>query len=282
MKKLCSFVLVLLLLLPNVTLANGVRGPENPDNNISRAEMATVAVRLLGLEDLKDYYDEKGNFKDVKGWALPYINIASEEKVMTGRSKDIFDPNGKLTYVEVLTVLLRILGYEDGVDFKNYPTEPYNLALEIGLGNVYIKHNHVVTRKEVSDTVDRALELNMKESETSLSEYLTRPDGIPGTGTNVNDVPEVPDTPKKITMTNLIFNSSIVGTFSGELKGSDDFTNYKVDLLSKEGQVYKSTTLGKSPSFKITGFDIGIMSKMSGYMYKVYDAKGNMILSSDL
>lgn len=282
LKKVVSIVLVLLLLLPNLTLANGVIGPENPDKNISRAEMATVAVRLLGLEDLKDDYDKKGNFKDVKGWPLPYINIASEEKVMTGRSKDVFDPNGKLTYVEVLTALLRILGYEDGIDFKNYPTDHYNLALEIGLGNVYIKHKQVITRKEASDTVDRALDLNMKESETSLSQYLIISQGVPGMETNVEDYTIIPDTPKEITMANLNFNSSIVGAFSGELKGSNDFTNYKVELLSKGGQVYKTRTLSKSGNFKITGFDIDIMSKLSGYMYKIYDAKGNMILSADL
>lgn len=274
MKKVCSIVLALLLLLPNLTFANGVIGPENPNKNISRAEMATVAVRLLGLENLKDDYNKKGNFKDVKGWALPFVNIASENGVMMGSKKDIFNPNGQLTYVEVLTVLMRILGYEDGIDFKNYPDDYYNKALEIGLGDLYIKDKQIITRKIASDTIDKALELNMKNSNKKLSNNISN--------SPVVNSPKEDNSPKKITIGNIEFNSSIVGVFSGELKGSNDFTNYKVEILSKGGQVYKTTTLDKSGKFKITGFDVGTMSKLSGYMYKVYDAKGNMILSSDL
>lgn len=274
MKKVCSIVLALLLLLPNLTFANGVIGPENPNKNISRAEMATVAVRLLGLENLKDDYNKKGNFKDVKGWALPFVNIASENGVMMGSKKDTFNPNGQLTYVEVLTVLMRILGYEDGIDFKNYPDDYYNKALEIGLGDLYIKDKQIITRKIASDTIDKALELNMKNSNEKLSNNISN--------SPVVNSPKEDNSPKKITIGNVEFNSSIVGLFSGELKGSNDFTNYKVEILSKGGQVYKTTTLDKSGTFKITGFDVKTMSKLSGYMYKVYDAKGNIILSSDL
>lgn len=274
MKKVCSIVLALLILLPSLTFANGVIGPENPNKNISRAEMATVAVRLLGLEGSKDAYNKKGNFKDVKGWALPFVNIASENGVMMGSKKDTFNPNGQLTYVEVLTVLMRILGYEDGIDFKNYPDDYYNKALEIGLGDLYIKDKQIITRKIASDTIDKALELNMKGSNEKLSNNISN--------APVVNSPKEDNSPKKITIGNIEFNSSIVGLFSGELKGSNDFTNYKVEILSKGGQVYKTTTLDKSGTFKITGFDVGTMSKLSGYMYKVYDAKGSIILSSDL
>lgn len=274
MKKVCSIILVVLLLLPNLAFANGVIGPENPNKNLSRAEMATVSVRLLGLESLKGNYNKKGDFKDVKGWALPYVNIASEMKIMKGSSQNIFNPNGQLTYVEVLTVLMRILGYEDGIDFKKYPTDYYNKALEIGLGDLYIKDKEVITRSIASDTIDKALELNMKNSDLKLKDNLNR---------SKTEVPKTNDTVvENITISNIQFNSSIVGMFSGELKGSSYFTNYKVELLSKGGQVYETTTLGESGSFSILGFDVGVISQLTGYMYKVYDAKGNMILSSDL
>lgn len=274
MKRFCSIILVILLLLPNLTFANGVIGPENPNKNISRAEMATVAVKLLGLEGLKDNYNKKGNFKDVKGWALPFVNIASEKGVMMGSKKDTFNPNGQLTYVEVLTVLMRILGYEDGIDFKNYPDDYYNKAIEIGLGDLYIESNKIITRKTTSDTINKALELNIKGSDKKLSHNISN---LP-----VVNPPKEDNTPNKITISNIQFNSSIVGVFSGELKGSNDFSNYKVEILSKAGQVYKSYTLGTSGKFKITGFDVGTMSKLSGYMYNVYDTNGNIILSSDL
>ena len=274
MKRISSIILVLLLLLPNLTLANGVIGPENPNQNISRAEMATVSVRLLGLEDLKDKNNKESDFKDVKGWALPYINIISKEGIMQGSSQDSFNPNGQLTYVEVLTVLMRILGYEDGIDFKNYPTDHYNKALEIGLGDLYIKDKEVITRSVTSDTIDKALLLNMKNSDLILKDNLKMPGKeVPKKDTTVS---------ANVTISNIKFNHSIVGSFSGELKGSSDFSGYKVEVLSKAGQVYKTTTLGKSGIFSLTGFDVDIVTKLSGYMYKIYDANGNLILSSDL
>lgn len=299
MKKVCSIVLSLLLLLPNLTLANGVIGPENPNKNISRAEMATVSVRLLGLEALMDDYDKKGNFKDVKGWALPYVNLVSVKEVMMGSSKDTFNPNGKLTYVEVLTVLMRILGYEDDIDFKKYPTDYYNKALEIGLADLYIKDKEIITRSIASNTIDRALELNMKHSDLKLKDNLKTPrkvlpkeviteEVVPKEEIPKKEVPNV-EIPKKdtsiaekISISNVRFNHSVVGLFSGQLKGSSDFTGYKVEILSKAGQVYKTTHLEKAGHFSLTGFDVDLVTKLSGYMYKVYDARGNIILSSDL
>ncbi len=247
------------------------------------------------MEGYKDDYDKKGDFKDVKGWALPYVNIVSQEGIMKGSSPDLFNPNGQLTYVEVLTVLMRVLGYEDGIDFKNYPVDYYNKALEIGLGDLYIKDREVITRSIASNTIDRALELNMKNSDIKLKDNLKNSIKVlPKKEEPKKDIPQKEETPKvdkpkteevvkeKITIRNIKFNHSVVGLFSGELKGSDDFTGYKVEISSKVGKVYKTTTLDKSGSFSISGFDVDLVTKLSGYMYKVYDTKGNMILSGEL
>lgn len=236
--------------------------------------MATIATRLLGLEDLKDTYNKKGKFKDVEGWALPYVNIASEKGLMAGTSENTFKPEDDLTYVEVLTVLMRALGYEDGIDFKNYPDDYYNKALEIGLADLYIKDKEVISRSIASKAIDKALELDVKSTNTNLRDKLNKP-------LKKNPVKEL-SPEKEISLENLEFTTSIVGIFSGKLKGLNDFTGYKIELLSKEGQVYKNQILDKSGKFKITGFDIDLFSKLSGYMYKIYDAKGNLILSSDL
>lgn len=267
-------ILALLLILPSFTWANGLIGPENPNKNISRDEMAVVAVRLLGMEGLKDDYNKKGKFKDVDGWALPFVNIASENNIMMGKSKDAFGPKANLSYIEVLTVMMRILGYEDGIDFVNYPLDYYNKAMEIGLGDLYIGDKELISRSVVSETIDRALTLNIKDSNLSLGDKLAR---SPSKAPLVDK-----DLDKNISLDKLVFNKSILGIFSGELKGASDFTNYKLELLSKSGDIYGSETLSKSGDFKITGFDIDLMSKLSGYMYKLYDAKGNIVLSSDL
>lgn len=274
MKKICSVFLILVLLSPNISFANGVIGPENPNKNISRAEMATVSVRLLNLEYLKDNYNKGGNFKDVKGWALPYINIVSEKGIMMGNSKSKFNPNGELTYVEVLTVLMRILGYEDGIDFKKYPEDYYSKALEIGLGDLYIPHDQIITRKVASNTIDKALELTIKNKDIKLSDSLYRPNTV--SSQKKDNIAE------KITIDNIQFNTTIAGAFSGELKGAKDFTNFKVELLSKSGQVYKTTTLGKSGIFSIKNFDIDIIAKLGGYKYRVYDNTGELILEGNL
>lgn len=245
------------------------QGQLNLDKNLSRAELATIAVRLTNLESLVSSSNKTTKFKDVKGWSLAYVNIVSNNNLMSGSGKDTFNPNGKVNYTELLTVLMRILGYEDGIDFKEFPKDYYNKAMEIGLGNLYIPSNEVVTREVVVKTIDKALGLNIKGEDRDLaSTLLTSP-------------PQVVKPKDKPYMDNLSFNTSIIGVFSGRLKGIS-VDGYKVVLLSKAGNTLDSVVVNKEGTFSIEGFDVSTISRLQGYKYEVYSPNGELILNDNL
>lgn len=279
MKKVVILFISLALLLPSLVhgeevasedwiIENGYfgRGGLRLDEKISRAELATVIVRLLDLNPKENY---KSNFKDIEGWAAPYIALVEEREIMAGVSKDKFNPSGNVTYTELVTVFMRTLGYKDGVDFYTYPTDYQNKALEIGLADMYIDGNEKVTRAIVLDTMIKTLNANLKSSEVSLFNTL-------------HSKPKVEKTEEDVEVKNLVFNTVVSGVFKGELAGRDDFTGYKVVLLTKNGAVYEQNTLGKSGKFSIDGFDISLMGKLSGYKYEVYDNEGSLILEDEL
>lgn len=286
MKRLIIFILSLTLLLPNLVLAQGEgisdikevieRGfleKEGLDRKINRAELATVSIRLMGLEKSASSYKGKIYYKDIEkfqgGWAVPYISLAKEHGIMEGVSKDKFNPQYNVSYVEVLTVLMRILGYEDGIDFIDFPQDYYKKALEIGLGDMRISPNEKVTRMTVALTIEKALNSRLRDEDYTLLEKLDK-------------VPQKEIIVEEIKLDNLKFNTSIAGIFSGELKGSSDFTGYRVALLSKKGRLYKEKILGKDGKFVINDFDIGLLPKLDGYKYEIYNSEGKLILSDNL
>lgn len=284
MKKLILIILSLALLLPSFVYGEGVANEDwvvdmgyfgvgglDLDKKINRASLATVTVRLMGLEDDALQYKGKSKFKDVNnfqgGWAIPYVSIANDNGIMSGISKDSFNPGGNLKYIEALTVFMRILGYEDGIDFVTYPDDHYKKALEIGLADMHISQNEEVLRKTVLDTMIKTLNLSMKDQDHTLYDSLMSDKETPLAKTSIGDIK---------------FNTTIAGIFSGVLRGSKDFTGYKVVLLSKNGTIYGNKVLSKDGKFSFEGFDVSVLAKLSGYKYEVYNREGDLVLESQL
>ncbi|WP_425448411.1 S-layer homology domain-containing protein [Dethiothermospora halolimnae] len=98
----------------NLTNQKIIQGDEhgyfNPNKTLTRAEMVTLIVRVLGLDI--DNIPSNGTFTDVpKGhWANPYIEAAHQEGIVNGISKDYFDVDGICTREEMTTLFVRALG----------------------------------------------------------------------------------------------------------------------------------------------------------------------------
>lgn len=289
LKRILLIILSIALLLPSFVYGEGIATREwivdkgyfgvgglNLDKKMNRAGLATVTVRMVGLESVANEYEGKSSFKDVDnfqgGWAIPFIHLAKENGFISGKSKDIFNPGGNISYVELLTVFMRVLGYKDGMDFVKYPDDYYKKALELGIADMYISIEEEVLRETVLSTMVKTLNTNLKGKDYTLFESLN----------NIEPEKDVQETTKYISMTNVKFNTTISGVFSGILNGNDDFTGYKVVLLSQNGTVYGDTILGKSGAFSINGFDIGVLTKLNGYKYEVYSKDGNLILKAKL
>lgn len=269
-KNLISLVLIIILLIPNIVLASpnpsDIMEYKNLNKNITREELATIGVKLSEIEDLVKYHKKKSQFNDVKGWSIPYVNLATQEGIMQGTGKVQFKPKEKVKYIELLTVIMRSMGYKDGVDFQKYPEDYYNKALEIGLADLYIPHNEIITREIAWDTLKRLENISEEETEEN----------------SIDENPTAYEDNTQVDIKNIKFSTSIVGSFSGELTGLKDFSGYKVELLSGNGKLFEKKTLGKSGYFSINGFDVDWIAKLDGYKYRVYDSGGNLVIRGNL
>lgn len=287
------FTLCLVLLLPYASYGEEVvdrdwiiqkeyfgLGGLRLEDNMNRAELATSVVRLIGLEAKAKAYKGKSSFKDVDGfqggWASSYVDISREEGIINGVSDKLFSPGGNVKYIELLTVFMRVLGYRDGIDFISYPQDHYKKALEIGLGNMYVDMNKEVNRQMVLDTMVKTLNMVPNKKDRPLYEILT------STSKDYKEKEKDKDKDIEISIGDIKFNTSIAGLFKGQLKGQNDFTGYKILLLSKSGAIYGSHMVNKAGDFSISGFDIGVLAKYGGYKYELYNGDGKLILQDDL
>lgn len=96
-------------------------GTYRPDNTVTRAEMAKLMVELLGYGDLVT--GSKSNFTDTQGhWADQWIALAAGRGIVIGTGDGKFNPDGIVTYDQVLTMLVRGLGYTDSSnELKSMP-----------------------------------------------------------------------------------------------------------------------------------------------------------------
>jgi len=94
------------------------KGQFNPDKFATRAEIATILVRLGHIEP--DYSDPL--FSDIKktDWFTPYVNAAVKAGLLTGYPDRTFRPNNSVTRAEFAAMLERILGREDIPQLKQF------------------------------------------------------------------------------------------------------------------------------------------------------------------
>ncbi|EOD01775.1 S-layer homology domain-containing protein [Caldisalinibacter kiritimatiensis] len=190
MRKILSLVLVLTLVLGSFSFAfaaqDDVSGHENeaairrlmelglvegdsrgirPDDTITRAEFATMVVRVLGKEDIAKFTTGATNFADVPAghWASGYINVASTIGLVNGYGDGNFGPEDEITYEQALTIVVRALGYnQEAVEKGGYPVGYLVVADDLDLD---IKAEGTAgvptTRATVFQMLDNALTVDM-------------------------------------------------------------------------------------------------------------------------
>ncbi|MEW8976933.1 MAG: S-layer homology domain-containing protein [Symbiobacterium sp.] len=91
----------------------------DPDGNLrlgdplTRAQAAAIFVRAYGMADLAPLLRDAVPFPDAVGhWGAGEIALAHRMGLMRGDPSGLFRPNDRITYAEVLTVLLRMVEQE--------------------------------------------------------------------------------------------------------------------------------------------------------------------------
>lgn len=124
-------------------VVNGVGGNYfNPGANLTRAEFCTMVIRLMGREDEVVNYNNRTIFSDVtaRHWGRGYINLAASTTVGGGSTRLIagvgdgrFLPDDDITYAQAVTILMRILGYDDADAGAIWPDGYLKLAASVKL-----------------------------------------------------------------------------------------------------------------------------------------------------
>ena len=194
MKKLLAMVLALVMTLSLAVSASAVKADEKinedyaeavavlngmgvfkgyedgsfkPENNITRAEVATIIYRIytkdLAKNDKSGLYASYNKFSDMAGagWAAGYIGYCANAEFVKGYPDGTFKPSGNVTGYEVLTMILRAIGYDKNGEFTgaDWALNVAKYAEQAGvLKNVKgVDLNAPATRELVAELLFRAI-----------------------------------------------------------------------------------------------------------------------------
>ena len=198
MKKLLAMVLALVMTLSLAVSASAVKADEKinedyaeavavlngmgvfkgyedgsfkPENNITRAEVATIIYRIytgdVAKNDKSGLYATYNKFSDMAGagWAAGYIGYCSNAELVKGYPNGTFQPSGNITGYEVLAMILRAVGYDKNGEFTGA-----DWALNVAK---YAEQLHIL------DNVAKTTNLGAPATRELVSEILFRAINVP-------------------------------------------------------------------------------------------------------
>lgn len=142
------------------------------EETLQRQDLVIIIARLYSEEKRAQYMTGKLEFKDVdnKAYYKPFIIWAAEKGIMEGKSDKIFGVGDDVTVLQLETILLRILGYEE--EAKNSDlivTLSDSLGLNEGINS---RNSDSIKRGELSKMIINALNIERKGSTIKLKDVL--------------------------------------------------------------------------------------------------------------
>lgn len=139
-----------------------------PNDNLTRAEMSTIAVRFLGIDsDKTGEADSQFADVDAEHWGKKYINTAYALELVNGNGDGSFEPDSEVTAEQAVKILVCALGYEPKAQTRGeYPASYLSVAAELGLlrgidfANGY---SEAIPRWKVAMLVFNALDIDLMD-----------------------------------------------------------------------------------------------------------------------
>ncbi|MBQ7624088.1 MAG: S-layer homology domain-containing protein, partial [Clostridia bacterium] len=149
-------------------------GKFEPNGTLTRAQFCKMAVTALRENDSVSQYKNYTIFPDVRQnhWATGYVNLAvrSEKKFISGFPDGTFKPDTPITYGQAITILMRLLGYQDSDVGMVWPDGYINAAKDNGLTDgVTALGNASITRAQAAQLFANMLITNTKSGNKYIS-----------------------------------------------------------------------------------------------------------------
>lgn len=167
-------------------------GTVKPNNNITRAEVATIFFRLLSDDSRAEFWSQTNSYSDVAltNWFNNAVSTLSNAGVITGYPDDTFKPNASITRAEFAAIAARFSDAEatSTCSFTDVPADHWAanaiaLAQDLGWINGYsdgtFKPNQPITRAEAMTLINRVLERAV-DRDHMLADMVTWTDNRPG------------------------------------------------------------------------------------------------------
>ena len=141
------------------------------DDNVTRAEMAKIAVASSSYKDTVAIGLQFSPFSDVKGsfWGAPYIRAAVSAGIVDGFIDGTYRPNETVSYEQAVTMMLRVLGYTDSDFGASYPYGQLGTANSLKLTDgINGTIGAPMTRRDVAKLVCNALDTRVKTTGQDL------------------------------------------------------------------------------------------------------------------
>lgn len=170
-------------------------GTIRPNNNITRAEVATIFYRLLTDGARETWYSTVNGFNDVAygSWYNTAISTLSRMGIINGYEDGSFKPDAPITRAEFTAIATRFFDYTaryrgafNDVTSGSWYADYVQAAVDMGLVDGYpdggFHPNSYITRAETVTIVNRVLHRVPHEDYLlSTSVMNTWPDNLPGT-----------------------------------------------------------------------------------------------------
>jgi hypothetical protein len=149
-------------------------GTFRPDQPVTRGEMARLIIAALEMDDEAIQIYASGLSDVGKHWAKGYVGYADKLDIVTGYPDKTFKPQNNVSYYEVITMLVRALGYTDvtGAWPNNYESKAIGIGL---LEDKLSAGSSQATRGEVALLLDKAIRIPMADDsdDTMLLRHTT-------------------------------------------------------------------------------------------------------------
>ncbi len=155
-----------------------------PQDNITRAEVATIFFRLLTEDVRKESLSKENDFSDVAAdaWYNTAISTLTQLEILNGRTEKAFEPDAFITRAEFTTIAARFsdgvyVGEDYFVDIDGHWAQEYintaaNLGWIVGENGIFRPDDNI-TRAEVMTLVNRVLN-RIPESNEDLLDDMTK------------------------------------------------------------------------------------------------------------